>query len=204
MQSSSGRTALMVTGAIVVVVAAFFITTKILDYWGTPQESNAPQTATVNESQMHDPAYDAASLPHLGPGQTLTFANDQNKSALLSGWNLGAGGPWSAAHAAYLGFVVDAAAAPKEVALSVGVNIMPGKTDEQRVHVWSAGKKLAEFDLKTPNSTLSIPLSDVTVANGAPLILGFYLPDAKSPRELGVAPEPRPFAIFLRAIQLVP
>ena len=36
MRSSIGRTMLMLTGAIVIVVGSFLITTKVLDYWGTP------------------------------------------------------------------------------------------------------------------------------------------------------------------------
>lgn len=69
--------------------------------------------------------------------------------------------------------------------------------------MWSASSKLADYDLKA-NTTLNIPLSGVAVANGAPLILGFYLPDAKSPKELGVNDLDVPLGVFVTGVQLMP
>lgn len=38
MRSSPGRTLLMLTGALVIVVVSFLITTAALNYWGTPSD----------------------------------------------------------------------------------------------------------------------------------------------------------------------
>jgi hypothetical protein len=156
---------------------------------------------------MQEPAYNAATLPHLSTGQSLTFASDQERTALLSGWLVDAHGPWTAARAAYLGFVVDGGAnigAPKQIIMNVSVSLVPGKLDEQRVQVWSAGKKAAERNLKSRDATISVPLDAIAVKNGSPLVLGLYLPDAKSMQELGINPDVRSIGILIKSLQLTP
>lgn len=202
MRSSIGRTILMLAGAIVIILTSFLITTELLNFLGTPQGSNPSQNETGNAPQMQEPAYDAAALAHLSPGRPLTFANGQNKGTFLSGWKIEADGAWSAARTSYLGFVVDSATPPKQLVVNVTLNLVPGKLDHQRVQVWSAGKQLAAIDLKIQPANISVPLNGIAVTNGAALILGFYFPDAKSPHELGVAPEDRPYGIFVRTVEL--
>jgi hypothetical protein len=189
----SGRTILNLTGAFVIVVAAFLITMEVLNYW------DAPPVA------MKEPAYDAASLPRLSAGQTLDFSNGQNKRALLAGWSVPEPqGVWSAGHAAWVGFVVTGTDLPKQAIVRAMVYLVPGKLDEQRVQVWSGDKKLAEDGLKDKDAELTIPLSGVTIINGTPVILGFYLPDANSPQQVQNSPDPRVEALYVKSLQLTP
>jgi hypothetical protein len=81
----------------------------------------------------------------------LDFTQGRNVSALLSGWS--APEPkkvWSDGQAAFIGFIVDWASGedgPKQVIAHTGI-FLAGALNEQHVQVWSAGKKLAEYDLK--------------------------------------------------------
>jgi hypothetical protein len=194
MPSSISRLTLILGGA-AVLLAAFFITLKILNYWGGP---------------IQEPAYRAEALPHLSSGQSLDFRESKNVSALLSGWS--APEPnivWSDGHAAFIGFIVDWAAgagAPKQVILHTGI-FLAGTLNEQHVQVWSAGKKLAEYDLKDqpPEFELRIPLGEITVSNGMPLILGFYLPDVIPAKDVAPPnPDPRLLGLSMSSLKLAP
>jgi hypothetical protein len=135
-----------------------------------------------------------ARLPRLGAGETLAFTNGQNASSLLSGWSSPEPwGVWSEEHAAYLGFVVNGAAIPNEAIVRAGVFLVP---------VWSCGKRLAEFDLKDEDAQFTVPLDDLTIKNDTPVILGFYLPAARAPRQLDVIDEPRLIALSISMVKL--
>ena len=184
-------------GALAIVAAAFFATLTVLNYW---TESGAIRNL------LREPRYDAATLPRLRAGQSLNFSGDQNRSALLSGW-AGAerSGVWSDGHAAFIGFVVDGGAGqgtPKAVV--VRANVFVELTKRQRVEVWSGGKRLAEYDLKDPSAELAVPLGGVSVGNGTPLVLAFYLPDAASPAKIRGGEDRRDLALFILSLQLVP
>lgn len=99
-QSSAGRRILNVVGALVVVIAAFWATIKILDYWSTPVATGGTAssggTTATSGPDMQVPTYDAASLPHLtagGPG--ASFEKGQNKGAFISGWLVQPPGAWT-------------------------------------------------------------------------------------------------------------
>jgi hypothetical protein len=72
------------------------------------------------------------------------------------------------------------------------------------VEVWSGTKKLAEYDLKESPAQLAIPVGDINVANGRPVVLGFYLPDAVSPAKLGISPDPRELGLLVVSLEAVP
>ena len=116
---------------------------------------------------------------------------------------------WSDGHAAFIGFIVDWAAgadAPKQVILHTGI-FLAGTLKEQHVQVWSAGKKLAEYDLKAqlPEFELRIPLGEITVSNGMPLILGFYLPDVKPIKDVAPPnPDSRSVGLSISSLKLAP
>ena len=185
---------LMLTGAIIVVLTSFLIAREDQIHWGT---------STPSFDATQEPAIDAASLPYLGAGQTLAFADGQNQSSLLSGWSSPEpGGVWSEGNAAYVGFVVNGAVVPKEAIVQAGVFLVPGKLDKQHVQVWWGGKKLAEYDLKDEDAQFPIPLDDLTIKNGSPVILGFYLPDARAPQQLDVNGDARLIALSIQSLRL--
>jgi hypothetical protein len=164
----------------------------------------ASNDAAQNPTRVEEPAFNAACLPSLSAGQTLAFANGQNRSSLLSGWSSPEpGGVWSEGHTAYLGFVVSGAALPKEAIVHAGVFVVPGKLNEQHVQVWSAGKKLAEYDLKDQDAQFTIPLDDLTIKNGTPVILGFHLPGARAPHHLDVSDDARLISLSIQSLRLV-
>jgi hypothetical protein len=184
---------LMLTGAIVIVLTSFLI-------W---EDQIYSGTSTPSYDGTQESAHDAASLPHLAAGQTLAFAGGQNQSSLLSGWSSPEpGGVWSAENTAYVGFVVNGAALPKEAIVQAGVFLVPGKLDEQHVQVWSGDKKLAEYDLKDEEAQFAIPLGDVTIKNGTPVVLRFNLPDARAPQQLGVNDDTRLIALSIQSLRL--
>jgi hypothetical protein len=144
-----------------------------------------------------------ARLPRLGAGETLAFTNGQNRSSLLSGWSSPEPwGVWSDEHAAYLGFVVNGAAIPNVAIVRARVFVVPGKLNQQYVQVWSCGKRLAEFDLKDEDAQFTVPLDDLTIKNDTPVILGFYLPAARAPRQLDVNDDARLIALLIQSLQL--
>ena len=173
---------LKLAGALLVLVVSFFITLEGLKYW--------------HSSPLTEPAYDAAALPRLRVGQDLDLR--QNRNALLSGWaGPESAGVWSDGRAAFIGFVVDGGPA-KKVVLRAGI------FQEQKVQVWSGAKKLAEYHLKESPTELAIPLEDVNARNGAPVILGFYLPDAISPARLKLSQDTRELGLLASFLQIAP
>jgi hypothetical protein len=190
------RKLLMILGAIVIVLSSYMLTLKLLDSWtfldGTAQ--------TV--SPLHEPSYDASKLPHLKPGQVLDFTSSGSQGALLSGWSgLEPQGVWSDGHSSFLGFIVDDGT-ENSVLLQAEIWLVPGKLDVQHVQVWSGGKELGMYTLKTGQAGLKIPLSPLSLQKGSPVILGFYLPDAKSPHALVGSPDTRVVSIRIQSLEL--
>jgi hypothetical protein len=167
-------------GGLLVLVASFFVTLGALKYW--------------NSSPLTEPAYDAAALPRLRVGQTLDLR--QTKSALLSGWSRPeSGGVWSNGRAAFIGFVVDGSSATQVVVRATAYK-------EQKVQVWSGTKKLGEYYLKDSSAELAIPLQDVNVSNGTPVVLGFYLPDATSPAKQELGRDTRELGLLVTVLEI--
>lgn len=204
---------LKLAGALAIISASFFITLQILDYRDNsggvvpaPQRSAGPQVGTDGiRGTMLEPAYNVASLPRVAANQVIAFTEGQNKEALLSGWSVSEPqGVWSLGNTAYLGFVVAGSVAPKQAIVRCMAYLVPGKLNEQRVQVWSGGKKLAEFNLKDQENEFKIPLAEAAASNAKPLILGLYLPDAKSPQGFGIGVDSRIIALYLHSLQLTP
>jgi len=162
--------------------------------------------STSNLICLAEPSYKTGSLPHAITGETLSFLNARNAGALLTGWSvLEPIGVWSAANAAFLGFIVDGTLMPKHVIVRVAAWLIPGKLQQQRVQIWSGHNKLAEYDLKDENPPeLKIPLGDITVNKGTPLILGFYLPDARPANEVVLTTDRRMLGLRLISLRLAP
>jgi hypothetical protein len=158
----------------------------------------------VLRNRMREPAYNAETLPRISAGQILDLASLQNRDALLSGWSVAEPGVWSAG-AAFVGFVVEGTDAPKQAIVRAVTALVPGKLSEQRVQVWSDGKKLGEFELHNANAEFAVPLTKLNTRNGTPVILGFYLPDAKAPAEVDTNnPDTRTLGLYLKSLQLTP
>jgi hypothetical protein len=193
MRTPIATTLLNLAGASVIVVAVSSIILTVLHYWGAPP------------MQMQQPTYNAASLPRVSAGQTLDFANGQNGNALLAGWSAAESyGVWSDGHAAIVGFVVEGTDAPKLAIVRGMAFVVPGKLNEQWVQVWSGGKKLGEFALRNADAVFAVPLSDLTIGNGTPVILGFFFPDAEPPKEIGGNLDLRTLSLNLKSLQLTP
>ena len=90
----------------------------------------------------------------------------------------------------------------KKAIVHARVFMVPGKLNEQHVQVWSGGKKLAEYDLKEQDAQFTIPLDDLTVKNGTPVILSFYLPDAEAPQLLEMSDDSRLLALSIQSLGL--
>jgi hypothetical protein len=181
-------------GALAVVAASFFITLQVLRYW------TQPDTDSVGRP-LQEPPYSVAALPRLRPGQSLNFSSGQNRNALLAGWSGSElSGVWSVGRSAFVGFVAEGGAGqgtPKGVV--VRANVFLGPTREQRVQVWSGTKQLAD-----PSAELAIPLGGINIGNGAPIILGFYLPDSISLAKAHGGADRRDLALFIISLQLMP
>jgi len=203
---SSVQMMLKLAGALAIVVASFLTTTKILDHWGVLKVSNTAPIAPP----MQDPAYNAATLPHLSAGQTLDFSNGQSRNALLGGWSAAeAKGTWSSQNLAYLGFIVDGTPAARQAFIRGPAFFAPGTLEAQRVEIWSAGKKLAEYQLKNQElkgqpADLKVPLDGVSAGNGAVVVLDLHFPDAKPANQIAATSDARILGLFLGSIQLTP
>jgi hypothetical protein len=196
MRAVRTQKAVAALGIVVLVVAAFLTTLKVLDY------------LKGNVIQINEPTYNAASLPHVSSGQILDFSNGQNRSALLSGWsNAEPLAVWSEGHNAFMGFVVNIGAgtnAPKYATVRAMPYLVPGKLDAQRVEIWSGGKKLAEYDLKNQDSVFKVPLDSISISDGTPVIFGLYLPDASVPAKIETNHgDPRMLGLYLKSLQLM-
>jgi hypothetical protein len=194
MRSSLTQTIVTVTGALAIVLGSFFITLNVLNYWWPSQPPS-----------LQTPAFDVAALPHLSPGQTLDFSNGQNRGALLSGWS----GPeptavWSDGHNAFIGFVVGNGAAPSQAILHADVFLVPPMLGKQAVQVWSGGRKLAEYQLYASPADIKIPLRGIAAKTGAPVILGFYLPNAIAPHAVTDSGDTRILGLSLKSLELIP
>lgn len=196
MRSTADRKVLMLGGVLVIVLALVWIARDVQGRLAVP--------AGLTPAQMQEPSYNAALLPRLTPGQILTFANGENREALLSGWSAPEPkGAWSAAPIAYLGFVVNGANAKRAIMRAM-VWLEVRKLNEQHLQVWSAGKKLAEYTLQDPDAELTIPLGDIASGKDTPLILGLYLPDAKPANQIVATTDARMLGLFLESFQLAP
>ena len=194
MRSSLTQTILKLAGALAIVLGSFFITLKALDYWApTPPPS------------MPEPAYDAAALPQLSPGKKLDFSNGQNRGALLSGWSdAEPSGVWSDGHNAFIGFVVGNGATASEAVLHADIFLVPPTLREQTVQIWSAGSKLAEYQLDTLHSDIKIPLRGIATKTGTPVVLGFQLPNAISSHAVTGSADTRVIALSVQSLELLP
>ena len=185
-----------------VVLASFFVTLAILNYWPTAEESSSVAVAV---SPLQEPAYNVAALPHLSDGQSLDFSNGQNRAALISGWaNSEPQFVWSNGHSAFIGLVLDVPAGsipPKRAVLRATPFLVPEKLLIQRFQIWYHNIKLGDFSLES-EMDLKIPLDSLPLGNGTPIILGFVLTDAKSPQELHAGNDARVLALALKTLKL--
>jgi hypothetical protein len=182
------------------VLASFFVTLAVLNYWPTAEESSL---ASVNPLQ--ELTYNVAMLPHLSDGQTLDFSDGQNRAALISGWS----DPepqsvWSSGHSAFVGFILDVPAGsnpPKQAVLRATPLLVPGRLLIQRFQVWYQNIKLGDFSLES-EMDVKIPLDSLPLGNGTPIILGFVLTDAKSLVELQAGNDSRLLALAVKTLKL--
>lgn len=91
---------------------------------------------------------------------------------------------------------------PQALVLKVSPYLVPGKLPVQRVEVWSNGKKIGDYVLQPTDNEIAVPLNGLNLAADAPLILALHLPDARSPRDLGVSADGRLLGVKLESVQM--
>jgi hypothetical protein len=126
------------------------------------------------------------SFPRVVRGQTLTFRNNENRGALISGWSgEEPWGVWSDGYEAQLGFVVSGISGENaRIFIECNAFNRP-KGPKQKVEFWSRNTRLGEETLREPSSnSFSIPLSGLKLGEGYPLVLRLKMPFAISPQEL--------------------
>src|SRR6478672_8478168 len=130
--------------------------------------------------------YDVASFPRVVRGQTLTFRNNENRGALISGWQNGEPwGVWSDGHEAQLGFVVLGIRGENARIFIECNGFNHPKGPKQKIEFWSRNIRLGEVTLREPSpNSFSIPLSGLKLGEGYPLVLRLKMPFAISPQEL--------------------
>jgi hypothetical protein len=180
------RIILCAVTAAAVLAGSFFGTLWFLDHFFPGSSGNA-----------------LASFPRVVRGQTLTFRNSENRSALISGWSgEESWGVWSDGYEAQLGFLVLGISGENaRVFLECKAYNHP-EGPKQKIEFWSGDNRLGEVTLQEPSyNSFSIPLSGVKLGEGHPLVLRLKMPFARSPREVHESTDPRKLALGLLNIR---
>ena len=200
MRSPVGQIMLKLTIAIVVVVASFLVTMKVLEYLGTSQESNVapPQ-----------PTYALASLPRIKIGEIVKFGVGADNRALLSGWSSPeVGGIWSLGKDSVIGFVVHCEPAicnsDHLAVLFEGGAFVVSNHPQQTIEFWVGAKAISKvtFPLAGAGNKFAVDLNGVIVKDGSPVILSLHLPDAIAPASVSNSPDARQLGFRIGNLQL--
>jgi hypothetical protein len=156
-------------------------------------------------------AYDVASFPRVTPGQTLTFANGENRAALISGWSVPESwGIWSDGNQAQLGFVLLGFKSANPTLFIACSPFIAPEIPEQKVELWSRDIQLGDLTLKqgsvppapnAPPPAIGVSISGFKLGEDYPLIVQLKIPFAKSPKELRISEDGRRLGIGLVSIR---
>ena len=142
-------------------------------------------------------------VPSLTPGFILSFDNNNNRAALLSGWSASEPwGVWSAAKEATIGVRVSGLKSRAAKLTFEGVAlVIPDKVASQKVEVRSGETKLTEAVLTSNlNASFSVP---ITASNGEAVVLRLLFPNAVVPKDLGIgSPDARTVAFGIKSLRL--
>lgn len=141
--------------------------------------------------------------PTVRPGQVLSFENNANRPALLTGWSRPeVWGVWSEATAATVGFWMSGFNVRSTVKLTIdGVAlVIPGKVPSQTIEVQSGRAKLGEATFTDKAANFSVPLR---VSNGQHVELRLLFPNAVVPKNLGIGSDDgRTVAFAIKSLRL--
>lgn len=178
--------------AIIIPAITFYLTNGLLNYLAPPIE---------------EPDYDVSSLPFVSSGQHVDATNPQYWRAFLSGWSkVDELGRWSDGREAFLGFRV-AGTRPQDVPTGIivhaNVYLAPPALTKQHVQVWSNGVLIANYEFDKSSVDLAIPLAPLRLSVGRALVVGFYLPDASSPKAMQHASDPRLLGLYVHSLDFI-
>ncbi|WP_143279344.1 hypothetical protein [Bradyrhizobium ottawaense] len=140
--------------------------------------------------------YDVARFPRVQRGQHLDFQNGNNRGALIDGWaDSEPWGVWSEGDRAQLGFLLVSAPAERTNLLIGCRAFITPASPEQRIEFWAQNIKLADVTLRENISTIAVPLGELRLRAGSPLIIELRMPSAKSPKQLALSQDPRKLAL---------
>ncbi len=115
------------------------------------------------------PAYNAALLPQLSPGQQINFGTGKDNRALISGWNAPEpGGVWSKGHTAAIGFSVHCqrCVINDPVLLLSGDLLLLPEHPSQIMKFWVRGKNVDTLRLSMPPNSFAVQLGNLTISDG--------------------------------------
>ncbi|PDT64986.1 hypothetical protein CO683_35110 [Bradyrhizobium ottawaense] len=164
--------------AVVVLSGSFFGTLRVIDRF------------------FPGVGYDVARFPRVQRGQHLDFQNGNNRGALIDGWaDSEPWGVWSEGDRAQLGFLLVSAPAERTNLLIGCRAFITPASPEQRIEFWAQNIKLADVTLRENISTIAVPLGELRLRAGSPLIIELRMPSAKSPKQLALSQDPRKLAL---------
>jgi hypothetical protein len=132
----------------------------------------------------------------------LTFRNDENRGALISGWSYPEPwGIWSDGYEAQLGLVVLGISGENAKIFIECKAFVDAEVPEQKIEFWSRNIRLGEVTLKEPKASFSIPLNGLKLGQDHPLLLRLRMPFARSPQELHISDDSRRLAVGLVSVR---
>jgi hypothetical protein len=108
---------------------------------------------------------------------------------------------WTAERTATLAFTMDKPQSDLRIKLELFPFLIPGKLEEQRVIVYVNRQEIGSGTLSSGISEMSFLIPERSFDENIQYI-SFYLPDARSPDELGVSADRRTIGIGLRSLVL--
>jgi hypothetical protein len=154
--------------------------------------------------QVREGREDPIKFPLLSIQQRLLFASSSAADYLWYGWSVReAGSRWSNADRAAVIFSIDDLTRASSLKLRIfgAPFIAPGKLDSQRILITLNGQKLAEWTSSSSEPAeriIEIPARLLQQNN----TVIFQLPDAASPRRLGVSNDDRLLGLSVQWIEL--
>jgi hypothetical protein len=133
----------------------------------------------------------------------INFGNEGNPVPyFISGWSSPEPAyTWTAERTATLAFTMDKPQSDLRMKIELFPFLIPGKLEEQRVIVYVNRQEIGSGTLSSGISEMSFLIPERSFDENIQYI-SFYLPDARSPDELGVSADRRTIGIGLRSLAL--
>ena len=150
----------------------------------------------------------AAPATLVEPGETLDFSVRGNGVAALGeGWAApGPAGSWGVGRMAQIRLALARPLNGNLVLRIAGTPLLaagrPRATVEVAIDDLTVGSLQYELDQLKDEQPVKVPSAALVGAERAPFVITLRVPDARSPKELGLSDDPRALAFFLRRLQL--